>query len=44
MIQKLIDKYCPFIGHLIAAALALMVVLSFGNVVMRYRSLAVSST
>lgn len=36
MIQKLIDRYCQFIGYLIAAALALMVVLVFGNVVMRY--------
>ncbi len=36
MITKLIDKYCKFISFLIAAALALMVVLVFGNVVMRY--------
>lgn len=36
MIEKLIDKYCQFISYLIAAALAVMVVLVFGNVVMRY--------
>ncbi len=36
MIQKLIDGYCQFISYLIAAALALMVVLVFGNVFMRY--------
>ncbi len=36
MIQKIIDKYCQFIGYLIAAALAGMVVLVFGNVFMRY--------
>ncbi len=36
MIQKLIDNYCKFISYLIAAALAVMVVLVFGNVVMRY--------
>ena len=36
MIQKIIDKYCHFIGYLIAAALAGMVVLVFGNVFMRY--------
>jgi TRAP-type C4-dicarboxylate transport system permease small subunit len=34
--QKLIDGYCQFISYLIAAALALMVVLVFGNVFMRY--------
>lgn len=33
---KLIDGYCRIIGYLIAAALAVMVVLVFGNVVMRY--------
>lgn len=33
---KLIDLYCKFISYLIAAALALMVVLVFGNVFMRY--------
>ncbi|MEY4139967.1 MAG: hypothetical protein RLZZ371_2149 [Pseudomonadota bacterium] len=36
MVQKIIDKYCQFIGYLIAAALAGMVVLVFGNVFMRY--------
>lgn len=36
MVQKLIDAYCQFISYLIAAALALMVVLVFGNVFMRY--------
>ena len=36
MIQIVIDKYCQFIGHLIAAALAVMVALKFGNVFMRY--------
>lgn len=36
MIKKLIDAYCQFISYLIAAALAVMVVLVFGNVFMRY--------
>ena len=36
MINRLIESYCRLIGYLIAAALALMVVLVFGNVVMRY--------
>ena len=36
MIQKVIDTYCQLIGYLIAAALAVMVALVFGNVVMRY--------
>jgi TRAP-type transport system small permease protein len=36
MVKKLIDGYCQFISYLIAAALALMVVLVFGNVFMRY--------
>jgi TRAP-type C4-dicarboxylate transport system permease small subunit len=36
MLDKVIDGYCRFIGYLIAAALAVMVVLVFGNVVMRY--------
>ncbi|MFZ2296453.1 MAG: TRAP transporter small permease [Polaromonas sp.] len=36
MIKKLIDAYCQFISYLIAAALAVMVVLVFGNVLMRY--------
>ncbi len=36
MVEKFIDAYCQFISYLIAAALALMVVLVFGNVFMRY--------
>jgi TRAP-type transport system small permease protein len=36
MIQKLIDSYCKAINYLIAAILAVMVVLVFGNVFMRY--------
>ena len=36
MLQTTIDKYCKLLSVLIAAALALMVVLVFGNVVMRY--------
>ena len=36
MVQKIIDKYCQALRVLIAFALALMVVLVFGNVVMRY--------
>lgn len=36
MIEKLIDGYCKLIGYLIAAMLAVMVVLVFGNVFMRY--------
>ena len=36
MMNKLIDGYCQAISYLIAAALAVMVVLVFGNVVMRY--------
>jgi TRAP-type C4-dicarboxylate transport system permease small subunit len=36
MFQKIIDYYCKAIGYLIAAAMALMVVLVFGNVVLRY--------
>ena len=36
MIEKLIDGYCRFIGYLIAAMLAVMVLLVFGNVFMRY--------
>jgi TRAP-type transport system small permease protein len=36
MVKKLIDGYCLFIGYLIAAMLAVMVVLVFGNVLMRY--------
>jgi TRAP-type transport system small permease protein len=36
MFGKLINGYCRVIGYLIGAMLALMVVLVFGNVVMRY--------
>ncbi|WP_294768385.1 TRAP transporter small permease [uncultured Rhodoferax sp.] len=36
MVKKFIDGYCQWLGYLIAAALALMVVLVFGNVFMRY--------
>ena len=36
MFEKFIDSYCKLIGYLIAAMLALMVVLVFGNVFMRY--------
>ncbi len=36
MLKKLIDGYCRLLGYVIAAALALMVVLVFGNVFMRY--------
>lgn len=36
MVKKIIDGYCQLIGYLIAAALAGMVILVFGNVFMRY--------
>lgn len=36
MLDKLIDGYCRATGYLIGAMLAVMVVLVFGNVVMRY--------
>jgi TRAP-type transport system small permease protein len=36
MVKKFIDGYCQLLGYFIAAALALMVVLVFGNVFMRY--------
>ena len=36
MMEKFIDGYCKLIGYLIAAMLALMVILVFGNVFMRY--------
>lgn len=36
MLKKVIDAYCQGIGYVIAAAMALMVALVFGNVVMRY--------
>lgn len=36
MVDKFISGYCRLIGYLIAIALLVMVVLVFGNVVMRY--------
>lgn len=36
MIQKLIDKYCQLLSWVMVASLALMVVLVFTNVVLRY--------
>ena len=36
MVDHFINGYCRLIGYLMAAMLALMVVLVFGNVVMRY--------
>jgi len=36
VLKKTIDLYCQLLSYLIAAALALMVVLVFGNVFMRY--------
>jgi TRAP-type transport system small permease protein len=36
MVHKLIDQYCRFLSVLMVGALALMVVLVFGNVVLRY--------
>jgi TRAP-type C4-dicarboxylate transport system permease small subunit len=36
VLKKFIDGYCRLLGYVIAAALALMVVLVFGNVFMRY--------
>jgi TRAP-type transport system small permease protein len=36
MFEKFIDSYCKFLGYLIAAMLAVMVALVFGNVFMRY--------
>ncbi len=36
MVQKFIDAYCWLLNWLIAVSLAVMVVLVFGNVVMRY--------
>ncbi|MDB5930511.1 MAG: Tripartite ATP-independent periplasmic transporter, DctQ component [Polaromonas sp.] len=36
MLQKLINRYCQFLNYLLVAALALMVVLVFTNVVLRY--------
>ncbi len=36
MLQKILDRYCQFLSALMVFALALMVVLVFTNVVMRY--------
>jgi len=36
LINKMIDGYCRLIGYLIGAALLAMVLMVFGNVVMRY--------
>lgn len=36
MVQKILDRYCRLLSMLMAASLALMVVLVFTNVVMRY--------
>jgi TRAP-type transport system small permease protein len=36
MLDRLLDAYCRLLGKLIAILLALMVVLVFGNVVLRY--------
>jgi TRAP-type transport system small permease protein len=36
MFERFIDGYCKLIGYVIAAMLAVMVVLVFGNVFMRY--------
>jgi len=36
MLQKILDRYCQALSVLIAACLAAMVVLVFGNVVLRY--------
>jgi TRAP-type C4-dicarboxylate transport system permease small subunit len=36
MLQKILDRYCQALSVVMAACLALMVVLVFGNVVLRY--------
>lgn len=36
MVRKIIDRYCRFLSWLMAASLAVMVVLVFTNVVLRY--------
>lgn len=36
MLNTFIDRYCRFLSYLIALALAVMVVLVFGNVMLRY--------
>jgi TRAP-type C4-dicarboxylate transport system permease small subunit len=36
MLSTLLDRYCRLLGFAMVACLAVMVVLVFGNVVMRY--------
>jgi TRAP-type C4-dicarboxylate transport system permease small subunit len=36
MLNRFLDRYCRFLELVISVALAVMVVLVFGNVVMRY--------
>jgi TRAP-type transport system small permease protein len=36
MLKKIIDQYCKYISYLLALLMAVMVVLVFGNVFMRY--------
>lgn len=36
MVQKIIDRFCRLLSLLMVAALAVMVVLVFGNVILRY--------
>lgn len=36
MVKKLMDQYCRLLGFAMVACLAIMVILVFGNVVMRY--------
>jgi TRAP-type C4-dicarboxylate transport system permease small subunit len=36
MLQKIVDRYCQLLSIIMVACLALMVVLVFGNVVLRY--------
>jgi TRAP-type C4-dicarboxylate transport system permease small subunit len=36
MLQKMVDRYCKLLSFVMVACLALMVVLVFGNVVLRY--------
>ena len=36
MLQKIVDRYCQLLSMVMAACLALMVLLVFGNVVLRY--------
>ena len=47
MMNRLIDMYCRFLDGVIALFLAIMVILVFGNVVLRYgfnSGITVSST